>query len=201
MAPTPRTAFCLFCDDIRQEIGGKLSYIGTYQSVLIVTLPPNSQEPAFLPKFAIAVWLLSDRNDKPGHVIVRVTTPPGQTEIARMEADQNQITALPPIFQDATRSLLSMNLAFANVVLAGGGEIEVTIETERETLRAGRLKVVFASSISDAEAVAMAFTHPSPPTASSPLPEQSPPAAPASKLPASRRRPSSRRSARTPEPE
>lgn len=40
----------IFCDDIRQEVGGKLSYIGVYGRRLIV-----SQFPATLPKFFVAL--------------------------------------------------------------------------------------------------------------------------------------------------
>ena len=44
-----RQVFTTFCDDIRQEIGGKLSYMGVYSSDLYV-----GGFPITLPKFCVA---------------------------------------------------------------------------------------------------------------------------------------------------
>jgi hypothetical protein len=41
--------YCLFCDDIRQEVGGKLSYMGVYHGVL----QAHGSFPLTLPKFGI----------------------------------------------------------------------------------------------------------------------------------------------------
>jgi hypothetical protein len=43
--------FSLFCDDLRQEIGGKISIMGLYQTDMI--FPEAAQFPLVLPKFAI----------------------------------------------------------------------------------------------------------------------------------------------------
>jgi hypothetical protein len=43
--------FSLFCDDIRAEVGGKISVMGIYQADMIFTQDP----PIVLPKFAILV--------------------------------------------------------------------------------------------------------------------------------------------------
>ena len=47
-ATTDRIATAIFCDDIRQEVGGKMSFMGCYQSELIV---PST--PVVLPKLCI----------------------------------------------------------------------------------------------------------------------------------------------------
>lgn len=49
----------IFCDDIRHEIGGKLSYIGTYSSAMYV-----NKFPATLPKLALSVIVITPA-DKP----------------------------------------------------------------------------------------------------------------------------------------
>ncbi|EPH6960523.1 DUF6941 family protein [Pseudomonas aeruginosa] len=48
----------LFCDDIRNEIGGKVSYIGTYASTLYV-----KKFPATLPKLAIYLKATAPADD------------------------------------------------------------------------------------------------------------------------------------------
>lgn len=47
----PRIAFtCLFCDDIRDEVSGKVSYMGVYTDDLVI-----SKMPTIIPKFSICV--------------------------------------------------------------------------------------------------------------------------------------------------
>jgi hypothetical protein len=91
----PRTAFCLFCDDIRQEINNKASYMGVYPSA--VAFPPDPQPEALLllPRFFVAVWLMIDINDKLERVSLTVSIPPGQTEIFRLEVPPEQLA--PPV--------------------------------------------------------------------------------------------------------
>jgi hypothetical protein len=45
--------FSLFCDDIRAEVGGKMSIMGTYQADII--FPTNQDFPLTLPKFCILI--------------------------------------------------------------------------------------------------------------------------------------------------
>ncbi|WP_298369470.1 hypothetical protein [uncultured Bradyrhizobium sp.] len=45
--------FSIFCDDIRQEIGGKLSVMGTYVNDMV--FPRSTTIPLVLPKFCILV--------------------------------------------------------------------------------------------------------------------------------------------------
>lgn len=45
----------IFCDDIRQEVGGKLTYVGAYSGSMLA-----EQFPIALPKFCIAVSLVVD---------------------------------------------------------------------------------------------------------------------------------------------
>ena len=50
MAENP-SGYTIFCDDIRQELGGKLSYIGVYSSILYL----SGGFPATLPKFGFSI--------------------------------------------------------------------------------------------------------------------------------------------------
>jgi hypothetical protein len=50
-----RHGYSIFCDDIRNEVGGKLSFIGCYNAVMFVP----SQFPCLLPKFCVHFFMLS----------------------------------------------------------------------------------------------------------------------------------------------
>lgn len=54
----------LFCDDIRHEINGKLSYIGVYADALLVPAFP-----ATLPKLCVSIKIVS-----PAHALLRSLT-------------------------------------------------------------------------------------------------------------------------------
>src|SRR5438067_737624 len=81
--PNPRAANCIFCDDIRSETGNKVSLMGIYDSDIIFTAPP----PAVMPKFCIVAWVISDVNDRPSKLDIRILVPPGRTELVKLEAD------------------------------------------------------------------------------------------------------------------
>ena len=47
----PKLEFCLICDDIRQELGNKLSFMGTYGKEIFV-----SKTPFIFPLFCFAIF-------------------------------------------------------------------------------------------------------------------------------------------------
>jgi hypothetical protein len=49
-----RQVHTIFCDDIRHEIGGKISFIGAYSGAMLV-----SQFPAVLPKLCLALSIVT----------------------------------------------------------------------------------------------------------------------------------------------
>src|SRR5580658_391434 len=91
----PRTAFCLFCDDLRQEVNSKSSYMGAYPAVLAFPPNPPPEAQLWLPKLVVAIWLIVDVEDKLERVTFTVTVPPGQTEIVRSEVPPEQL--VPPL--------------------------------------------------------------------------------------------------------
>lgn len=67
----PVTHWVLFCDDIRQEAGNKLSYMGVYDAEVQVpaTAAPG---PAGLQRLAIAAFLRWPKGEVPAHAVVQV---------------------------------------------------------------------------------------------------------------------------------
>jgi len=56
--PTLPGGHVLFCDDIREEVTGKITYIGSYTNVMFVRVLP-----ATIPQFCIVVTILTEVDD------------------------------------------------------------------------------------------------------------------------------------------
>lgn len=136
-----RSAFCLFCDDIRMEIGNKPSFMGVYTGDIVLPPDPPPDMQVVLPRFAIMVWLFCDITDKAERVAVRVFAPPGRTEVIFTEIPPEQIKMPVATTEGAAKFVFSAGFPINNFHLACEGTIEVVVETERETLVAGRLRV------------------------------------------------------------
>lgn len=171
--PIARSAFCIFCDDIRQEVGNKFSFMGVYSGDMTFPVIP----PAQLSKFCIAAWLISPVGDAPQSIAISIFTPPGKTEFVRIAPEGPPPSH--PTTEGMQRLITQFLVPITGLPISEDGFIEVEIETERETLRAGRIKVQFAPPpLPTTEGL----TEPTPsdPTASPPPSELSPSAAPAS---------------------
>ena len=136
--PAPRVAFCVFCDDLRQEVGNKLSYMGVYTSDLLVFGRP----PVTLPRFTIITWLISDIDDPPQQLIVRVVVGPDEQERVRIDLQPNPDAKLSHL-DGAAKVHAQIAIPLVGFPLEQEGYIQVMLETERETIRAGRLMVSF----------------------------------------------------------
>ena len=139
--PSSRSAFCLFCDDIRLELGNKPSFMGIYTGEMIFPPNPPAEMQIAIPKFCIITWLFCDKDDPPRSVTVRIFGPPGRTEFAKFEVPPEQLVQPAPFFDDVTKLVFQTALPMLGFPIACEGIIEVTAETDRETLLAGRLRV------------------------------------------------------------
>ena len=133
----PRVAHCVFCDDVRFELGNKMSLMGMYQADIIIGANP----PTVLPKLVIAIWVLSDIDDPIQKMTTIVLAPPNQTEFIRAEIEG----AAPPsrFFEDSKKIIIHQVIPLINFPIMEAGVIEVLLETDRGSFRAGRLRVSF----------------------------------------------------------
>ncbi len=137
--PNPRIATSIFCDDIRQEIGNKLSLMGIYAEEIIFPAPP----PAPLHICAV-VWVTSDIDDPPQQLVIRVQLQPEGTELLRIIAGRPTMAATPPA--NATRMTVITIFRLPPTEITQPGYLEMLVDTEREKdIRAGRLLVRFPS--------------------------------------------------------
>jgi hypothetical protein len=63
--------YTIFCDDIRQEVGGKISFVGVYSGTMFV----HGEFPVTLPKFAFGISLMQRREILEPNIQVQIFLP------------------------------------------------------------------------------------------------------------------------------
>jgi hypothetical protein len=140
--------YTIFCDDIRVEIGGKLTYVGAYQATMIV----QGTFPLLLPKFAMHfVYMQRRPNVVPPTKIIVVT--PGTTEenpaisieipeAAALQSISNSETIAGKIGTDTVYAAMQGPIMLTNFVIAEPGQIKVRAIRGDQFIRLGSLKVL-----------------------------------------------------------
>lgn len=67
--PAMPAGYVIFCDDIRQEVNGKITLVGVYGGEMTI----YGNAPASIPKLGIAIRFRVDPNDLPLSAIIQVT--------------------------------------------------------------------------------------------------------------------------------
>lgn len=138
---TDRYLHAIWCDDIRQEVGNKPSFMGAYVGGITV---PNL--PFFLPKLCAYVWA-STLIEKPfQNIDVKVARDDG-TVLAQMKIDncQNMAEQLGDV-DEAKTMLMMFGMNILGVELPEDCKyISVTLENESEILEGPKLRVTVAS--------------------------------------------------------
>jgi hypothetical protein len=142
-------ASSIFCDDIRQEIGGKLSFMGVYYGVMYVP-----QFPIAFPKFCVNVTFYEPKNmaeTRVSPVIIKVFMP-NDTEntpsiIGELQPAKEIINLLPPSElpnEEDVPQLAIANAMFIQspLLLQEPGRVRVRCEyPDGSILKAGSLRV------------------------------------------------------------
>jgi hypothetical protein len=134
-------AFCQFCDDVRMEIGNKPSFMGLYSGQMVFPEQPLEGTPVIIPRLVIIPWLFTAREDPPQKLNVILYGPPGKTIIFNFPLPVGGREPVVP-FADSTELHLHAIIPTMNMTFMHTCVLEVVLETERETLRAGRLRIV-----------------------------------------------------------
>ena len=92
VAPTTPYGYTIFCDDIRQEMGGKVSHMGIYGGKLIV----NSPLPVTLPKLALAVHYFERPSESTESVTLQIYMPGEADPITKVELPVIEARAQAP---------------------------------------------------------------------------------------------------------
>ncbi|WP_449302458.1 DUF6941 family protein [Pseudoxanthomonas mexicana] len=89
----------IFCDDIREEVNGKISLIGCYTGGMQVT-----EFPATLPKLCVLVRLICSAHEPPKTIVFRVLR--DDEELLKGELPEEAMPPLAPA--DADESAMGM---------------------------------------------------------------------------------------------
>jgi hypothetical protein len=143
--------YTIFCDDMRQEVGGKNSFIGCYNSIIFIHTP----FPASLPKFCFCVTLNQRREILDPNIELKIFMPgdiddspsfqgvwsePSPGFVAHQTA--RAVEGLPAADQ-RTVSMQAV-LITAPLVIKEAGMIKVRAMRQGELIRLGSIRVVQA---------------------------------------------------------
>lgn len=141
-----RFAFAIYCDDIRQEVGNKVSFIGVYNKQLFMPAIP-----ALLPKVCVAGWartLIEEpfksvklrlyANEK---TLVEQDLPiPDESDV---EPPRN-VKLLPGDTAPMQFQILHFAIQLSPFPVAEPTVLRLRLQTEKEELRAGGLSIELA---------------------------------------------------------
>lgn len=141
----------IFCDDIRHEVGGKLSYIGVYSTSLIV-----SAFPIILPKFCVSLRVLSPyqlpiesmtvKIIKDDEVLLQHST--SDEQLAKAASERSDT---PDDEQQDRVRVFQFMTTFSPIQFDGPCSLRVRAQTETEELRGLGLKVEERIAVEDGE--------------------------------------------------
>src|SRR3990172_3366402 len=130
-----RHVFTIFCDDIRQEIGGKLSYIGVYGGQMFVPSFPIT-----LPKLCLAMSMITPVDTPFRKLAMRILK--DDTQLAEGVLDETQLAGAVEASTDVPADerkdrilTLQSMFVFSPFQLEGPCTLKVRVETESGELR------------------------------------------------------------------
>ena len=138
------SGYTIFCDDIREEIGGKISLIGVYQYKKI----SSATFPVVIPKLCILVNYQPVRANYQGDMIINIFLPgddegrPTVTQVVEkpnLDMIEERVNFIPHIMA---------SFAFSPLVIETSGCIRVFIECEKIKTDMG---AIYVSSTKSAE--------------------------------------------------
>jgi len=141
-----RFGYSIFCDDIRNEAGGKLSFIGCYNGVIFI----SSLFPVVLPRLCVHVHVVSPGGQPFSSILIRCYVPGTDKPIAEesiappQQEEQIKLVADLGADAEAPRYIVAgASLIFAPMQLNGPGLIRVraVIDGETNELPLGSLRV------------------------------------------------------------
>ena len=130
-----RFVHAIFCDDIRQEMGNKVSFMGCYQSELFVPFVP-----LMLPKLCVQVTMSTTVERPIKSLTVRLDQGANQLAVIAVPAD-DFARSMPPAPEDATRWSASVGVMLAPFTITEPGELRVVVITEEGEMPGPRLRL------------------------------------------------------------
>jgi hypothetical protein len=140
-----RYGYSIFCDDIRNEAGGKLSFIGCYNGVIFI----SGQFPLVLPKLCVHTHVFSPASKPFNSLVVRCYLPGDDTPFSEeaietpRRSEQSELVANLKTNTDAPLFIVAAtSLIFTPLELKSAGLLRVrALIDARQELRLGSLRI------------------------------------------------------------
>lgn len=132
-----RYVHALWCDDIRQEVGNKPSFMGVYVGGITVPSLPTS-----LPRLSVYVWAMTPIERPFRKAIVKITRN-DDFLLAELPADNiEQIINQNSKHEDEKNVVLMFGITLIGVELPDKCKyFSVSVETESETLEGPKIQI------------------------------------------------------------
>ncbi|WP_062176425.1 hypothetical protein [Sphingopyxis sp. C-1] len=142
--PRLPTGHVVFCDDIREELGGKLTYVGVYRNALVI----SAAAPVTLPQLCAAVSLRIEPPTESLAITLRISRSDSDEALFEAQVELEALVAPPPSpFSDAN-SVPFFELFFPvrmqSLVIERDCAIKVRAHIGDDEIRLGAILVSFA---------------------------------------------------------
>ena len=130
-----RFVHAIFCDDMRHEMGNKVSFMGCYQSEIFVPFAPIA-----LPKLCVHVTITTPAERPFKALSIRVDQ--GMNTIANVDTTSaDWALRMPPAPDDVTILLANVGVMLSPFVINEPGDIRVVVTTEEGEMLGPRLRL------------------------------------------------------------
>jgi len=131
----------IFCDDIRPEVGNKLSFMGCYQSELVVQMAPVA-----LPKLCVFASILTPI-ERPFKSLMFRVVQDDDVELARIDMPEDGLAGSSQIFDEtATRKIISTAIVFSPFAIEKHTMLRLMATTEEGEITGPRLLIKVAAA-------------------------------------------------------
>ncbi|WP_211466829.1 hypothetical protein [Collimonas silvisoli] len=147
MTPTPRLINTIYCDDVRMEVGNKLSYAGVYVSGMEIQRLAGSTAPVILPKLCVVMTAQTPKEDpfdilkfrllRDSELLQEIETPQANLAEARKKIDHEP---------DAMFYIFGAVITLQALPITKSQQLRATILTERGELMSPALQIKLLDS-------------------------------------------------------
>lgn len=138
-----RHMWAVVCDDVRQEVGNKVSCMGIYGTEIMVPMIPIA-----LPKLCAVLHVRTLTSDPFERLVLRILK--DDADLASIEIPNEQLTAMKAHAHSLTEEgylHLASIYQFSPFVIEQACTLRFRADTERETIKGGSLEIKVLPSL------------------------------------------------------
>ncbi|WP_026986543.1 DUF6941 family protein [Fodinicurvata fenggangensis] len=131
--------YVLFCDDIRQEVSRKHTYVGVYTGAMTV----QRELPYTLPQLCMVIDLVFEREPVPDKIHMTFTFPGGEetSGVVDVGLDPKDLKTIEGDSDKVKQFTVSQQIVFEGAVISQEGQLKVTAQIEDNVIEVGKLEV------------------------------------------------------------